>query len=190
MLEETQLIEQLKEGNQAAFKQLVESFQDRVYNTCLGLLQNAEDAEDQTQEVFITVFTSIAGFKGDSSLNTWIYRVAVNKCTDLLRKRSTQKRFAFLTSLFGDSYKEARGKSDFDHPGVALEKKENAKILFKAINGLPENQRIAFTLHKVEGLSYAEIASIMENSVSSVESLMFRAKQNLQKSLENHYKNL
>ena len=77
---------------------------------------------------------------------------------------------------------------DFNHPGVLLENKERAKTLFAAIEKLPENQRVAFTLHKIEGLSYQEITAIMETSLSSVESLMFRAKKNLQKTLGGFYK--
>ena len=76
---------------------------------------------------------------------------------------------------------------DFQHPGVKLDKKEDAAILMGAIKKLPENQRIAFTLHKVEGLSYQEVSDVMQASISSVESLMHRAKTNLRKMLEDHY---
>jgi RNA polymerase sigma-70 factor (ECF subfamily) len=74
---------------------------------------------------------------------------------------------------------------DFHHPGVALDKKENAARLFKAISQLPDNQKTAFTLHKLEDLSYQEVSDVMKTSVSAVESLMHRAKQNLRKILEN-----
>ena len=80
-------------------------------------------------------------------------------------------------------------KPDFNHPGIALDNKERAAVLFKAIDRLPENQKIAFTLHKVEGLSYQEISDVMKTSVSSVESLMHRAKNNLKKLLRDHYEN-
>ena len=79
---------------------------------------------------------------------------------------------------------------DFNHPGVALDKKENDAVLFRAISELPENQRIAFTLHKVDGLSYQEVSEVMNTSVSSVESLMHRAKTNLRKQLEKYYKEM
>jgi len=77
---------------------------------------------------------------------------------------------------------------DYNHPGVLLENKERSKILFQHIEKLSENQRVAFTLHKIEGLSYQEITEVMQTSLSSVESLMFRAKKNLKKSLGSFYK--
>ena len=76
-----------------------------------------------------------------------------------------------------------------NHPGIILENKEKSETLFHAINGLPEAQRLVFTLHKVDGKSYQEVSDITEKSLSSIESLMFRAKKNLQKTLENFYKN-
>lgn len=142
------------------------------------------------QEVFVQVFHSIKDFKGDCKLSTWLYRIAVTKSLDFLRARKRKKRFAFVQSLFStDSNEPLAEQATFVHPGVQLENKERARILFKAIDKLPENQKIAFTLNKTEGLSYQEIAEIMELSLSSVESLLFRAKSNLQKYLENYYKN-
>ena len=94
-----------------------------------------------------------------------------------------------MQSLFGHDQKEAIEKPDFNHPGVKLDNKEKAAVLFKAMKQLPENQRIAFTLHKVEGLSYHEISEVMNTTVPAVESLMHRAKANLRKWLENHYIN-
>ena len=99
-----------------------------------------------------------------------------------------EKRFAFIKSIFGEESEVTVHPPDFHHPGVVLDQKENASVLFKAIGQLPENQRIAFTLHKVDGLSYQEVSEVMETSVSSVESLIHRAKTNLKKKLEDYYK--
>lgn len=186
-MSETELIARLKDGDQAAFRNIVEAWQDMVYNTVLGVVQQPEEAEDVTQEVFIQVFESIGQFKGDSKLSTWLYRIAVTKSLDHLRKKKRKKRFAFLQSLFGVNEEEVRQDPDFQHPGVALENKEKAAVLFKAIDKLPENQKAAFTLHKLEGLSYQEVAEVLETTVSSVESLMHRAKGNLRKQLEDYY---
>jgi RNA polymerase sigma-70 factor (ECF subfamily) len=187
-MNETLLISALVGGDAAAFRQLVTAYQARVYNTAISILQNAEDAEDITQEVFIQVFQSIHQFKEDAKLSTWLYRITVNKSLACIRKRQTQKRFGFLTSLLGtEDIPHSASETPFYHPNVALEGKELSAILFKAIYQLPDNQRIAFILHKIEQLSYQEIAEVMEVSVSSVESLMFRAKQNLQKYLGDFY---
>jgi RNA polymerase sigma factor (sigma-70 family) len=156
----------------------------------LGILQNATDAEDLTQEVFIQVFHAVKNFKGDCKFSTWLYRITVTKSLDFLRSKKRKKRFAFMQSLFGQESNEPLiEQATFVHPGVQLENKERAGILFKAIDKLPENQKIAFTLNKVEGLSYQEIAEVMQLTVSSIESLLFRAKSNLQKYLGNYYKN-
>lgn len=180
-------IEELKTGNEAAFRNLVEEFQKRVYNTCVGLLQNTEDAEDVTQEVFVSVFQSIHGFKGESRLSTWIYRIAVTKSLEFTRAKNRKKRFAFVQSIFSGEGEIKTDTPHFYHPGVLLENKERAAVLFAAIDLLAENQKTAFILHKLEDLSYQEIAEVMNVTVSSVESLMFRAKQNLQKKLGDYY---
>lgn len=180
-------IEELKTGNEAAFRNLVEEFQKRVYNTCVGLLQNTEDAEDVTQEVFVSVFQSIHGFKGESRLSTWIYRIAVTKSLEFTRAKNRKKRFAFVQSIFSGEGEIKTDTPHFYHPGVQLENKERAAVLFAAIDQLAENQKTAFILHKLEDLSYQEIAEVMNVTVSSVESLMFRAKQNLQKKLGDYY---
>ena len=182
-----ELIISLQENSESAFRQLIDQFQDRVYNTCLGLLQNAEEAEEAAQDVFMEVYKSIRKFRGDAKLSTWIYRIATTKSLERIRKRKSQKRFAFLKSLTGSGVEEVQPVSDFMHPGVQLERKENAATLFKAIQQLPENQKVAFTLHKIEGLPYQEICDIMGISMSSVESLMFRARKNLQESLKEYY---
>lgn len=183
-MNEQELIQGLRNGEETAFKYLVDNYRDRVYNTALGIVQNAEDAEDVSQEVFIQVYRSIGSFKGESKLSTWLYRIATTRSLDLLRSRKSKKRFGLLQRLFGDENEPVYELPDFNHPGVALERKENAAKLFKAINRLPENQKIAFTLHKLEDLSYQEVSEIMQTTLPAVESLMHRAKQNLKKILE------
>jgi RNA polymerase sigma factor (sigma-70 family) len=167
---------------------MVGAWKDMVYNTAIGILQNEEDAEDVTQEVFIQVIESIKTFKSESKLSTWLYRITISKALDHLRKKKRKKRFAYIQSLFGAN-DEIIEQPDFHHPGVVLDNKERAALLFKTIARLPENQKIAFTLHKLEGLSYQEISEVMKTSISSVESLMHRAKNNLQKWLIDHYQN-
>jgi RNA polymerase sigma factor (sigma-70 family) len=101
-LNEQELIDGLRRGDEMAFKELVTVYQDRIYNTCIGIVQNAEDAEDVTQEVFIQVYRSIDNFKGESKLSTWLYRIATTRSLDLLRSRKSKKRFGLIQRLFGD----------------------------------------------------------------------------------------
>ena len=183
-MNENELIQGLKSGDEASFKYLVENYKDRIFNTAIGIVQNAEDAEDVAQEVFIQVYRSIHSFKGESKLSTWMYRIATTRSLDLLRSRKSKKRFGFMQRLFGEGSEPLYEIPDFNHPGVAMDRKETAAKLFKAIAQLPENQKAAFTLHKLEDLSYQEISEVMQTSVPAVESLMHRAKQNLKKILE------
>jgi RNA polymerase sigma factor (sigma-70 family) len=183
---ETELIEQLKKGDEAAFKAIVEQWKDMVYNTILGIVQNETEAEDLAQDVFIKVFEKISSFKGDSKLSTWLYRIATTTALDHLRSKKRKKRFGFLQALTGGS-EDKEQLPDFHHPGVSLDNKERAAMLFKAIDTLPENQKTAYTLHKLEGLSYRDVSEVLNTSVSAVESLMSRANQNLRKHLEEYY---
>lgn len=180
---EQELIYGLRNGEERAFNALVIRFQDRVFNTALGLLQHYTDAEDIAQEVFIQVYRSIHAFKEESSLATWLYRITVTKSLDHLRSKKRKKRFAFVSSLFGANNTPLHEPADFNHPGVQLAQKEDAAMLFKLISELPENQRTAFILNKVEALSYSQIADILGSTESAVDSLLQRAKQNLRKKI-------
>lgn len=186
-LNEWNLVERLKQGDESAFREVVENAQGLVYNTVLGIVQSQEDAEDVTQEVFVQLYESIKSFKGESKLTTWLYRVAVSKSMDHLRKKKRKKRFAFVQSLFGANEELVHDPPDFVHPGVSLDNKENARQLFRAIDQLPEKQKVAFTLNRIEGLSYQEISEIMQLTIASVESLLHRARKNLRKTLETYY---
>ncbi|AEI47883.1 RNA polymerase sigma factor [Runella slithyformis] len=171
------------------FEHIYTKYQHRVYNTVLSYLQQAEDAEEVTQDVFVEAFHSMESFKGESAIGTWIYRIAVNKSLDFLRHKNRQKRFAFFTALFHPQTDELlHDPPDFYHPGIALENKEKAATLFKTIRTLPETQQTAFILTQVEDLSYAEAAEVMNITVAALESLLHRAKQNLRKRLSHLYK--
>jgi len=182
-LEEKKLIKNLKEGDENAFKFLVESYKGFIYNSCLSIIQNTEEADDLTQEVFIQIFKSIKGFKGNSTLSTWIYRITISKCFEYLRFKKRKKRFSQIINLFRDDGSTI-DIPQFDHPGVQLEKKEDAKHLFEAIETLDQEQKTAYVLKNIQGLKYKKISEVMRKSTSSIESLIFRAKKNLKKYLE------
>ncbi len=174
-------------GDKEAFRLFYETHKRRVYNTALSYLQHAQEAEELTQDVFLEVFQAASRFKGEASTATWVYRITVNKCLDALRFRKRKKRFGILSSLFGSSGEQAVDAPHFDHPGVALENKEKAAVLFAAIDLLPESQKTAFILSQVEELPQKEIAAVMQQSEKAVESLIQRAKGNLRKELEKFY---
>ena len=182
-MEEKSLIKNLKAKNEEAFKILVEKYKDLVYSTIIPIIQNIDDADDLTQEVFIQIYKSIKNFKEKSSLSTWIYKISISKAYEHLRYKKRKKRFSILVNIFreDDSLIDI---PDFHHPGIQLEQKENAKILFDAIEKLPDNQKKTYILKYIQGLSYKKISDIMEKSVASVESILFRAKNNLKNILE------
>ena len=181
------LVQKLLNGDQASFAELVEQYQDMLYNTALSIVQNNSDADDITQEVFIQVYLSISSFKGESKLSTWLYQITISKALDHEKKKKRNKRYGFIKSLFGISETTEALPVEFNHPGIQLEKKESSNALFKALKKLPDNQRIAFTLHKIEGQSNLEVAAIMNMNVTAVESLMSRAKVNLKNTLQDYY---
>ena len=190
-MEDDNFIRDLKEGKQFAYGKLIDDFQQKVFSTCISFVPNKEDAEDIAQDVFVEVFRSISKFKGDSKLSTWIYKITTNKCLEFIRKKNTKKRFGILKSIMGNDMPVDKTSyfTDMNHPGILLENKEKSETIFRAINQLPEAQKVVFTLCKIDGKSYEEVSDIMGKSISSVESLMFRAKKNLQDLLGNFYKN-
>lgn len=189
-MNEAGIINKLKQGNESAFKELVENYRGMVVNTCFGLLHNMEDAEDVAQDVFIEVFRSVENFRADSKISTWLYRIAVNRSLNFIRDNKKRKWFQSFDDVM-ESKKEILNELIYqsaDDPGSELENSQRALLLHEAIDSLPENQRVAFTLSKYEDLAYKEISEVMNLSVSSVESLIHRAKKNLQKKLHHCYK--
>ena len=184
------LIQQIVKGNQQAFKEIYDIFHVKVFNTAMGYIQNNEEAEEVTQDVFVEIFRSAHKFKGNALVSTWIYRITVNKCLDFLRYKQRKKRAVWLKRFLGFSDNEQeRDIPDFVHPGILLEQKENAQLLFKVIDTLAEKQKTAFILTYVEDLPQKEVAEIMEISVKAVESLLQRAKTNLRKKLDKYNPN-
>lgn len=179
MKTESELIQAVTDGNEQSFAIMYERYADKVYNTALSYTKSAEDAEEVTQDVFVKIHKNASSFKRESSLNTWIYRIAVNTSLNYLKKRN---RFTLFKSNLSTS-----SSIDFEHPGVLLENKENAVALYKAMDCLPENQKTAFILSFIEDLPRKEVAAIMEISLKAVESLLQRAKINMRADLEKRY---
>lgn len=189
-MDEYQLIKGIQQGDRKAFQVLVETYQRMVVNTCMGIVHNKVDAEDLAQDVFLEVFRTAENFRGDSKVSTWVYRIATNRSLNLIRKNKRKRFFQSIEETFsggknrGSEISERRG----DQPDQNITDQERSDLLHHAIDQLPEKQRIAFTLNKYEELPYQQIAEIMEISLASVESLIHRAKKNLQKQLYNCYK--
>ncbi|MBO0949704.1 RNA polymerase sigma factor [Fibrella forsythiae] len=176
-------LDRLRQGDESAFRWLVDTYQTRVFRTALAIVPTPEDAEDVAQEVFVDVYKTIGSFRGEASLATWLYRLTTSRALKKERDRKRKKRFAFLTSLFGDEEPERFDPPDFQTPETVLQANERTQLINQAVQKLAESQKVAFTLHYQEELSYQEIADVMQTSVSAVESLLFRARQTLRKRL-------
>ncbi|MEY2899595.1 MAG: polymerase sigma-E factor [Bacteroidota bacterium] len=157
------------------FKALYEQYKSMVYNLAIHYLQNLEEAEEVTQDVFVKVYQKRSNFRAEAAIKTWIYRITVNQCLDYLRSK---KRKQALSKIFFWEKKEHL-TINRQHPGYSLEQQESVQQILAAIHTLPEQQKTALMLVKIEGLSMEECANIMQSSEKAVESLLSRAKNNL-----------
>lgn len=167
------------------FKEIYHEHKNIVYNLALQYTQNSEDAEEITQDVFISVHEKLHTFQHQANIKTWIYRIAINKSLDFIKSKRRQKRFGFVISLFKNDGESSHLEiSVMSHPGIEMENKEQLEILFNAINKLPDQQKTALILLKIDQKSQKEVAEIMEISAKAVESLFQRAKENLKSYLQ------
>lgn len=183
-LADAELVAQLQQGSEAAFRTLVARFQGRVYSTAFSLLRSAEEAEDVAQEVFVEVYQTIAQFRGETALSTWLYRLATSRALQHRRRQQARKRFAFFTSLLGLANQLLHEPPDHAHPQALLEGTQQLQALQQHIGRLPAQQQVVFTLRYEQDLSYAEIAAVLGTSVAAVESLLHRARHTLRQHLQ------
>jgi RNA polymerase sigma factor (sigma-70 family) len=170
-----------------SFRQVYDSHCTMVYNLSLQYVQNTADAEDITQEVFVKVYQNLQLYNADmASLKTWICRITINQSLDFIKAKKAKKRLGFITALFSSKSNEPLDDAaHFNHPGILAEDREALQQVFQFINQLPDNQRTAIILARLDDKSQKEIAAIMGISVKAAESLLQRAKQALQKKLTN-----
>jgi RNA polymerase sigma-70 factor, ECF subfamily len=187
-MDDKDLITKLKAGDKSAYNELVLLYGSRVINTCYRFLLTKEDAKDIAQEVFIEVFQSIKSFREESKLSTWIYRIAVTRSLDEIKKRKRKKRISSLGKILHID-EVAHWIAGGAMPDKSLQESDKMNEVMQALNTLPESQRVAFTLSKIEGFSNPEIAETMKTTTMAVESLIYRAKKKVSKELKNILKN-
>lgn len=172
--QDQQLMLDFQNGDEKAFVQIVESYKNRVMSIAYRYLQNKEAAEDLAQEVFIKIYIARESYRAQSKLFTWIYRITVNTCLNELRSKKDDR------ELF-DTYQIADWNGE--SPGDSLEIARLEERIKKALEALPERQRMAVILQKYEGHSYEEIGRLMNCSKEAVDSLIQRAKITLKQEL-------
>jgi RNA polymerase sigma-70 factor (ECF subfamily) len=175
------LINRFKDGDTYAFEEIVLKYQDRIYNLCRYMLGNAHDAEDATQEVFLKVYQNLNKFKPDSSIHTWLYRIAVNTCIDYRRKPLFES--LFKTSREGDIFVLDQ-PSDSPSPERLYESRQIGNAIQLALGRLSEKLRTVIVLKEIEGLSYEEIAEVLDVSIGTVKSRISRAREELKELLK------
>lgn len=176
-LDDREFIHRLKSGSRAAFELLLDRCERRVFNLALRMLGDASDAEDAAQDIFVEVHRSLPRFRGDSRLDTWVHRIAVNVCLQRRRKRSVSTVELLEQDLGataeGDPFREAA-------------RSELRDVVASAVRRLPEGQREVVLLHGMQGLSYSEVARALDCPVGTVKSRLSSAFKKLRELLEGY----
>lgn len=179
-INEKLLLERSKAGDVAAFEILIEAYQKKIFNLAYRILGNYDDAGDQAQEALIRIFKSIANFKEQSSFSTWVYRITTNVCLDEIRKKKNKRVLSLDEEIHvEDGEMKRQIISDDPLPDEIAEREELRSIVSSAIESLPEEQRIVITLRDIQGLSYEEIAEVLDCPSGTVKSRINRARQAL-----------
>jgi RNA polymerase sigma-70 factor (ECF subfamily) len=181
---EQEMISGVINRDREALTTLVTTYQKKVIKTAYYFLGNMEDAEDLAQDVFLKIVESLPRFRHGSSLSTWIYRITVNYSLNAVKKNKQKRIFLRFENVFGIGEKKGQNKlTAVPAEQDSFNAEYNRYILWKMVSSLPEKQRKVFILNKYEDIPYKEIAEITGHSLSAVESLMHRARHNLQKKL-------
>lgn len=183
MLKDEELVEKVKNGDIDAFEKIIEAYESKVFGVIYHMINDKNEVEDIAQEVFIKVYKNLHKFQGNSSLYTWIYRITVNLCLDVIKSK---KKVIYLD----DTIKTEDGEIDRELPSnektgeEIYEEKELKDIMRKCISKLPEKQRAMVILRDIKGLSYEEISEITNIKLGTVKSQINRARIKLKELLE------
>jgi len=188
--EEIQLVQRARDGDREAFKELVETYQRKVYGICIGMLKDPDDSMDVSQEVFIKVYRYLDKFNQESSFYTWLYRITVNKCIDFIRKQKRKREVDYNDELL----REGNVAGDDEllpsrlgiHPDKVYGRKELREKMLEALKTLSEKHRTILVLREVEGLSYEEIADVLQVSKGTVMSRLYHARRYFQDAVKEY----
>lgn len=191
-LDDAALIERCLSGDDTAFDQIVQRYQDMVFNLSFRLLGRSDEAVDLSQEVFLQIYRKLSTFRRDAALRTWIYRIVVNRAKN--RQRWWKRRIGEMTAMPLEEAEVSPGwvqrgcstsmAADPVAPDEALERKELGQILHEAIDKLPFDQRTILLLKEIEGLSYDEISTTLDLPLGTVKSRLARARNSLRSHLD------
>lgn len=182
---EALLIDHLREGDETALAPLVEKYKRMVHRLAMQITKNHEDANDVMQETFIKVYQSIHTFRQEAAFETWVYRIAVNEALNFVKRRERRRESSLETTDESEFNTETLRKAEINNnPEIQAEKAELRHWVTKAVNSLSFKHRIVVILHELEGLTHAEIASILNCSEGTVRSRLHYARKQLRSLLK------
>ena len=177
--EESAVIKRILEGEVNAFELLMTAYEKNVYNLALRMCSNPEDAADMTQEAIIKAYNSLAAFRGDSKFSVWLYRIVSNVCLDFLRKQKRRPSVSLSVEDESGESTELQIPDETKSPDKLLEQKLSREAVQRGLKELPEDQRQILILRELQGLSYDEIAAVLNIESGTVKSRIFRARKKL-----------
>ena len=179
-----QLVERVQRGDKNAFNLLVRKYQHKVVNLVARYVNNPGDVPDVAQEAFIKAYRALSTFRGESAFYTWLYRIAVNTAKNYLTSQGRRPPSSDVEADEAEYYGGGEALQEVATPENLALTDEIKRTVFAAIEALPEDLRTAITLREMEGLSYEEIAEIMDCPVGTVRSRIFRAREAIDKKLQ------
>jgi len=179
-----ELVKRAQNGDKAAFDALVSKYHLKVVNLATRFVKNADDAQDVAQEAFIKAYRGLKNFRGDAAFYTWLYRIAINSAKNYLVSQSRKSPAYAVDVEDAEHMESATNLKEYDTPEGNLLTEEIEQTVYKAIKDLPEDLKTAITLRELEGMTYDEIASVMECPIGTVRSRIFRAREAIDKHLK------
>lgn len=182
--EDRQLVARVQKGDKRAFDLLVLKYQSRILALVVRFVQDSHEAQDVTQEAFIKAYRALGNFRGDSAFYTWLYRIAINTAKNYLVSRNRRPPASGIDAQDAEFFEGDHALKNIDSPERLLLRDEIDKTVQDSIGKLPEDLRVALTLREYEGLSYEDIAAVMQCPVGTVRSRIFRAREAVDKALQ------
>ncbi|WP_076542544.1 RNA polymerase sigma factor RpoE [Shewanella sp. UCD-KL21] len=183
-ISDQQLVERVQRGDKNAFNLLVQKYQNKVMSLISRYIRNQADIADVAQEAFIKAYRALPNFRGESAFYTWLYRIAVNTAKNHLVSQSRKTPPNSVDAEEAEYYEGSDALKEFASPERLVLSDEINRVIFETLETLPEELKIAISLRELDGMSYEDIANIMDCPVGTVRSRIFRARESIDKKLQ------
>ncbi|WP_144210180.1 RNA polymerase sigma factor RpoE [Shewanella donghaensis] len=183
-ISDQQLVERVQRGDKNAFNLLVQKYQNKVMSLISRYIRNQADIADVAQEAFIKAYRALPNFRGESAFYTWLYRIAVNTAKNHLVSQSRKTPANSVDAEEAEYYEGSDALKEFASPERLVLSEEINRVIFETLESLPEELKVAISLRELDGMSYEDIANIMDCPVGTVRSRIFRARESIDKKLQ------